>query len=1080
MSESYNINLILECLKNTYSSPDKKVRAKSEEKLAELKNQNIVDFSSQLTTLLKSNEIDKNMKISIILYLKRSLKEKIDKNEIDKIQCGQLIQQLIIILVYPSLTKKQLENLSEVFGLLLDMSPEETLLEIIKYINNQRDSMPLGSFNGVISILNSIISSKSLTKKYFSEILNISMGMGYTMIENLFSEYEKLNLNTNLEDFLKLNDMFSNSFDFFFMGNFKSSKRFQIKDEKMDNLFFKIYILGLKLLVNMKSINNNKIISWTDQENIDKNINTMKINIFRFINLQLNNFGEIIIDENKINVSDQLIKIILSELGWIIMNKYSILMKLETEDEQNFYSDYNYSLLISYMFIYLKRSLGKDNFIKEYTKQFNDIFKNALLPLLILSKLDEEIALDNDSVNGYCIDIDDVINGNKQKKIKSTVAGLIKVFYKKNEICKDFLFKYTVGLLEFLISGNNNILSNKEYFNENDIIIVLLKAYSKEKIATTLFLLLNILADINPDKNKTNDAYLRDFFSRIFDACFKIDNVLLKHQIILFISNYALRFFESDSDAFESQILFLYNCLFDTKSSLISNSASEEIQHFFEKKSEDENIKSTLLKAAIKNINNFENHIANIQISNFFDVLYQIFINFEKYDNDFFIQIFAKICKRINVEEERHRRLKFKVKKEKNKIKKKAAEQTNLNDYKIIVNKCFNIIRMLMHSKIFVVKNLPKIEESLAPLVEYMNEPSKIDFDEDIVEIINNLIIHNQHLTKLSLVVIEHLYKYCKKIEGLLLDMYELINAYLAYGTDVILSNEKYMEGIYKVFEQGLKNDKFKNGPFFTCLLIQTWVINCPKIPQTIVQNIANIIFKDIGNILNDYKTNRSLGEDNYNFLGGVTVILSSLINYSNIIIPYLSQINNGNALKQWLGIINEEDEPGFEYEIKIIIYSISMVIQRGIIKNDINDLLNLSIELLKSQEYNAKYELRKNNKKNLNINFQEDEQSEDDKDEDSEDNDYDEIKDLLAKTINPIKDMDEFKIFNELLLYLKNNNNAVYSNWESTLDDKKKSLVNKLFATKRINISTNDNNNVKVPRRILTIKRSSNSSSDQ
>ena len=53
------------------------------------------------------------------------------------------------------------------------------------------------------------------------------------------------------------------------------------------------------------------------------------------------------------------------------------------------------------------------------------------MPLLILTNLEEEIALDNDSVNGYCIDIDDVINTNKQKKIKSTVAGLIKVFYKK-------------------------------------------------------------------------------------------------------------------------------------------------------------------------------------------------------------------------------------------------------------------------------------------------------------------------------------------------------------------------------------------------------------------------------------------------------------------------------------------------------------------------------------------------------------------------------------------------------------------------------------------------------------------------
>ena len=1073
MSSTYNINEILICLKNTYSSPDKKIRLESENKLAELRNQNIVEFSSQLITLLKSNEIDNNLKISIILLLKRSFKEKINKNEIDKIQCGQLIQQFIIILVYPSLLKKQLENLSEVFTMLLDMSSEETLIEIMKYISNQISSMPLGSFNGVISILISIISSASLTKKFFSEILNIGLTMGCSMIENLYVEYEKLNLNTNLEDYLKLNEMFSDSFNYFFLSNFKSFKRFQIKDPKIDNLFFKIYVIGIKLLVNMKSNNNNKIISWTDQEKIDKNINAMKINIFKFLNIQLNTFGEIIIDQNKVSVSDQLIKIILAELGWIIMNKYSILMKLETEDEQ--YSDYHYSLLISYMFIYLKRALNKDNFIKEYTQQFNDIFKNALLPLLILTNLEEEIALDNDSVIGYCIDMDDVIDSNKQKKIKSTVAGLIKVFYKKNEACNDFLFKYTVGLLEFLISGNNNILNNKNIFNENDIIIVLLRAYSKEKIATALFLLLNIIADVNSKNNERNDAYLRDFFSRIFDSCCKTTNLLLKHQIILFISNYALRFYESDSDAFEAQILFLYSCLFDTNSSLISNSASEEIQHFFDKKIDGENIKNTLLKAAIKNINNFENHIANIQVANFFDVLYQILINFDKFDSDFFIKIFEKICKRVNVEEERHRRLKFKVKKEKNKIKKKAAQQTNLKDYEIIVNKCFNIIRMLMHSKFFVVKNLSQIEEALRPLVEYMNEPNKIDFDEDIVSIIYNLIIHNQQLTKLSLLVIEHLYKYCEKIQGLLLDMYELINAYLAYGTDIILSNESYMEGIYKVFEQGLKNDKFKNGPFFTCLLIQTWVLNCAKIPQNIVQNLANIIFKDIDIIFTQYKKTPSLGEDNYNFLGDVTVILACLINYSNIIIPFLSQINNGNALKLWLEIINTEDEPGFEYEIKIIIYSLSILIQRGIIKNDITDFLNLSIELLKAQEYNAKYEIKKNDKKVININFQkeDDEQSESDKDVNNEDNDYNEIKDLLAKTINPIKDMDEFKIFNELLIYLKNNDNAVYSKWESTLDDTKKSLVNKLFGTKRVNISLSDNSNVKVPRRILSIKRS-------
>ena len=119
-----------------------------------------------------------------------------------------------------------------------------------------------------------------------------------------------------------------------------------------------------------------------------------------------------------------------------------------------------------------------------------------------------------------------------------------------------------------------------------------------------------------------------------------------------------------------------------------------------------------------------------------------------------------------------------------------------------------------MNSKIFVVKNLAQIEEALTPLVEYVTEPNKIDFDEDIASIIYYLIIHNQQLTKLSLAVIRYLYKYCGKIKGLLLDMYELINAYLDYGTDIILPNESFMEGIYKVFEQGLKNDKFKNEPF--------------------------------------------------------------------------------------------------------------------------------------------------------------------------------------------------------------------------------------------------------------------------
>ena len=65
--------------------------------------------------------------------------------------------------------------------------------------------------------------------------------------------------------------------------------------------------------------------------------------------------------------------------------------------------------------------------------------------------------------------------------------------------------------------------------------------------------------------------------------------------------------------------------------------------------------------------------------------------------------------------------------------------------------------------------------------------------------------------------------------------MYELLNAYLAYGTDQILGNDNYLNALFLSFHEGIKSTKFKNSPFYTCLLIQTWIINCDKINQKFI-----------------------------------------------------------------------------------------------------------------------------------------------------------------------------------------------------------------------------------------------------
>ena len=153
-----------------------------------------------------------------------------------------------------------------------------------------------------------------------------------------------------------------------------------------------------------------------------------------------------------------------------------------------------------------------------------------------------------------------------------------------------------------------------------------------------------------------------------------------------------------------------------------------------------------------------------------------------------------------------------------------------------------------------------------------------------------------------------------------------------------------------------------------------------------------------------------------------------------------------------------------------------------------IKSLTELDIDLIDSNEAM----LVLNNLANVQIlNGRSTKDDDDDEEEDSdiydgendtnaELSDFREIKDLIKNTINPIKDIDEFKSFSELLIFLKNNKNDIYSRWENTLDQNRKDEVSKLFSTKRINLQINKDNTVQVPRRIVTIKRNFNNNNNQ
>ena len=105
--------------KKTETESNKKEKGKKKKNLKVKKEEDTKDNKyeeyriEKIDLVSQSSEEDIETKMKKLIELKKKgvNLDEYNKNEIDKIQCGQLIQQLIIILVYPSLTKKQLENL---------------------------------------------------------------------------------------------------------------------------------------------------------------------------------------------------------------------------------------------------------------------------------------------------------------------------------------------------------------------------------------------------------------------------------------------------------------------------------------------------------------------------------------------------------------------------------------------------------------------------------------------------------------------------------------------------------------------------------------------------------------------------------------------------------------------------------------------------------------------------------------------------------------------------------------------------------------------------------------------------------
>ncbi|MCQ2816973.1 MAG: hypothetical protein MJ252_06885 [archaeon] len=1080
---------VIESFKDTLSA-DKKKREEAEAKLKEIEN-NFVFFVSTLLDFIKippTNPAEEQLKLSMLLHINRILKKKVLDEKFSNQYKIEAIKKYIVALLSPNLPKKILTNLNEGFiGLIESVENASNIfIEIMTLIVSELQNFTLSKSKGIIKMLDSISNADSVTKDNFSPIYSKVFEACRIIITNLINDLSKPenSLETSEANFLLLYDNIGEFFQMLYSFAYTIKKRFWkvtgVKTE-MPKAFADYALQGFQLLFSL--VKDERIISWTGKGNIDKQINLTQGRIFKFVNYEMGFLEPIIADTNVINNFNQIANKIINNLSWIIQEKIVYINQMDSNDfnptGNEPFPNYRYSNIISNMFAFLIKFLQNDTFRTENEKNLPTLFKDIILPFLMLTKQEEESCKKNEEC--FVETVNDALFTHKSNNIKSACGLLIKTIFNRSKDTSAYICRYAISIICNVLGKQG---SSEDH--NGDRVMQMLTGQNERIIDLSLFiftLILSIKNDSNENKAREVEN-IKNCFSLIYSDLLMNNNheIYVKHKCCLFIKAFTF-LLSPDEAAYNVMMKALFNYLFTEKEILITKETAEVISQIINRS------KDFKLEQSLPFINDLmpliADNISKYNCEAFFDVLFEIVV---LYDNkNFWGMVFSSLCKRVAVEYEKHKRLKFKV----------SGKKTISYDYKILINKCWNIIRRICEEKEFVLGALPQIEESLKPLFAYMKKDiDSIDFDEDLVLIMTNIIKFNESVPNVALEFLIDLYKYPEKNKGMLLDLYELLNNYIIFSKGRIEEKQEYLMAIYKIYEKSTLEIKFAKSPFFICLILQIWFMNTKNINIEMVQRLVD---NSIDFLNSQYSLINTKGKEiiknkvfQFNYSGYLGLLYTAFINYPGIVYQELGRVGKNESIILWAKTYLDFPDK-IPYISKMISISVSKIIMDNINVGVHPKLFyQLNTSLLCNQRKVESCALKKAFKNDIKCDFIEsddednneetkakheaieDEAKEEDEDEDSEEvlryDSEKEIKDLIDRTLNPFKNEDEYKIFKTAYTNATNNYPQIIQDFLASLTDSEKNTLQLVLSMSRIDLEKHGST-YSVPRKILKIK---------
>ena len=913
------INQILSCLEDTYKSPDKEIRRKSEQFLKEAEK-DLFSHLIQIFAFIKKNTLSKELNNAFIIFIRNSIINKKNSNLLSKENYIELIMLIINIIIDPQYPPQCLREMNKIFEEIIDNKEfikDKTFMK--NFINLFASKLKIGliqvhSYKSIAYIFENILGSNCIDESNCQYFVDIVLNCTEEMLNKIITILGEIDVNkignndleikNNIQYYLETIKII---YELLLLISVMTQNQFNNFDKFSDKLMNYFFDSAIKMLN----------INYTQSyEAIIK----MKTKILRYINSIVLNMTL------KISSKDKKI---------IEQHKNLITFCIESLKSQNFFifnnDNSNQKMLIekfdTQIIIYLYKMVFDSSFSKELSKFLPNITYGIVFPLLISSE--EEISnLENDPYgNNYANFIYDLVNKKSLKQLKTTLSKFISIGCKNNEKYLQFLICYSINIIQLCIGISEEKIIDPSLINQSDTFIFNNKINEINRVEVCFLVLCIIYKIISKKENKIN--YFKVIFSfaqnNLKNVMEKyIKNSLVKQRICLFLSLYIKDFIDLNLDLniFKDICEFLFFNIFNENEQIAQYESFEAITKILTNKNFKNEITSYLCKKYYEEILSFSETCSN---PIFFDMLSEIVNSIEDLDD------LQKLLENLFI----------RIKKEIIGVKPRGISQSNYSEmmqqekvvqktnYRLIVSKCFSVLRKIFKNEKLILNNYNQIEKFIEPLMKYMKTPNKIDFDDDLIDILIMIIKTLKYLPNLAINFLPDIGQNIRKNKGITKNLFNLTNLYVIYSNSEIEKKEEYSKSLFKLYKKSFTNTFSRESPYLCTIIMQIWLTFSVTIPKNIILNIISFAKERLQDINLELKKGLTdiakpgLDSQILN-LAIINLIICAFVNYSDTIFAII----NIKELIQYLSYIDLNRYYLSFFESKIFILSLCSILR--------------------------------------------------------------------------------------------------------------------------------------------------------